>query len=267
VAHCDRHHRIRSQPERAHRCRIAIIDDTCHLGFDTRVRPTTKQQAYLRFIRDYIALHRQSPAEADMATFFRVSPPAVHQMVVSLTEKGLITREPGQARSIRLVEVVADPAAPGADTWQPSRPPDDITAPLDPEIAPLVEALRADSGVVTKASCSGHGKTPAYIDLAVDGIEGLRVFVERMNRVDRRIRSGALFEIMLNWSEEVVTSCAFDIFPTWIMLSWQIEGARRGGAPSATLLSKIAEIWRAALSVQQAPGTHERTRRGSSSAR
>ena len=38
-----------------------------------------------------------------MQQFFRISAPAVHQMVVTLSDRGLIEREPGKARSIRLL--------------------------------------------------------------------------------------------------------------------------------------------------------------------
>ncbi|HUB13876.1 MAG TPA: hypothetical protein VMB34_18150, partial [Acetobacteraceae bacterium] len=43
------------------------------------------------------------PAEADMQRFFRVSGPAVHQMVVALEKAGLVSRQPGVARSIRVL--------------------------------------------------------------------------------------------------------------------------------------------------------------------
>jgi repressor LexA len=43
-----------------------------------------------------------SPAEADLQRFFKVSPPAVHAMILTLEREGLIERTPGQARSIRL---------------------------------------------------------------------------------------------------------------------------------------------------------------------
>ena len=64
---------------------------------------TTKQGQYLAFIYYYTKIHGQPPAEADMARYFEVSPPAVHQMIVTLDEKGLIEREPGQPRTIRNV--------------------------------------------------------------------------------------------------------------------------------------------------------------------
>ena len=37
-----------------------------------------------------------------MVKFFRVTPPSAHGMVVKLEELGLVTREPGVARSIRV---------------------------------------------------------------------------------------------------------------------------------------------------------------------
>jgi Mn-dependent DtxR family transcriptional regulator len=56
----------------------------------------------LAFIYHYTRIHRRAPAEAEMQEYFRVSPPSVHQMVLTLEARGLIERTPGQARSIRL---------------------------------------------------------------------------------------------------------------------------------------------------------------------
>ena len=64
---------------------------------------TLKQGQYLAFISLYMKLHRVAPAEADMQIYFRVSPPSVHQMVVTLEAKGFIERIPGKGRSIRLL--------------------------------------------------------------------------------------------------------------------------------------------------------------------
>lgn len=66
------------------------------------VRFTAKQGQYLACLHLYRKLHRSSPAETEIAEYFRVSPPTVHQMIVKLEEKGLITREPGVARSVRV---------------------------------------------------------------------------------------------------------------------------------------------------------------------
>ena len=39
---------------------------------------------------------------AGLRAFFLITPPSVHGMVVKLEELGLITREPGVARSVRV---------------------------------------------------------------------------------------------------------------------------------------------------------------------
>ena len=64
---------------------------------------TPKQGQYLAFIHAYTRLHRRPPAEADMQHYFRVSPPSVHQMVLTLERGGFITRQPGIARSIEML--------------------------------------------------------------------------------------------------------------------------------------------------------------------
>jgi repressor LexA len=69
---------------------------------------TEKQGQYLAFIYYYSKIHGRAPAEAEMQQYFRVSPPSVHQMVLTLEARGLIVRTPGQARSIRLLIPPAD---------------------------------------------------------------------------------------------------------------------------------------------------------------
>lgn len=69
---------------------------------------TEKQGQYLAFIYYYSKIHGRAPAEAEMQQYFRVSPPSVHQMVLTLEARGLIARTPGQARSIRLLIPLAD---------------------------------------------------------------------------------------------------------------------------------------------------------------
>jgi hypothetical protein len=48
---------------------------------------TQKQGQYLAFIYYYSKINGQPPAEADMQRYFRVSPPSVHQMVITLEAK------------------------------------------------------------------------------------------------------------------------------------------------------------------------------------
>ncbi|MHB0790644.1 LexA family protein [Bradyrhizobium sp. 5.13L] len=42
-------------------------------------------------------------AEADIQRHFRVSPPSVHQMIVTLERNGFIRRQPGVPRSIEIL--------------------------------------------------------------------------------------------------------------------------------------------------------------------
>jgi Mn-dependent DtxR family transcriptional regulator len=67
---------------------------------------TPKQGQYLAFIHLYTRLHRRPPAETDMQQYFRVSPPSVHQMVLTLERAGFIKRQPRTPRSI---QVLVDP--------------------------------------------------------------------------------------------------------------------------------------------------------------
>jgi SOS-response transcriptional repressor LexA len=69
---------------------------------------TPKQSQYLAFIHAYTLVLGRPPAEADMQRHFRVTPPSVHQMILTLERKGLTRRQPGVARSI---EVLVDPEA------------------------------------------------------------------------------------------------------------------------------------------------------------
>ena len=66
-------------------------------------RFTRKQGQYLAFIDGYTRLHRRPPAEADIQGYFRVAPPTVHNMILRLERLGLISREPGKPRSIRVL--------------------------------------------------------------------------------------------------------------------------------------------------------------------
>jgi Mn-dependent DtxR family transcriptional regulator len=63
---------------------------------------TPKQGQYLAYIYAYTRLHRRPPAEADMQKYFRVSPPSVHRMVLTLEREGFIRRQPRVTRSIEL---------------------------------------------------------------------------------------------------------------------------------------------------------------------
>ena len=75
---------------------------TCRQG-PAQIPYTAKQGQYLAFIYYYTKIHGRPPSQADMQGYFRVSPPSVHQMVLSLENLGFIERTPGHARSLKVL--------------------------------------------------------------------------------------------------------------------------------------------------------------------
>jgi hypothetical protein len=63
---------------------------------------TRRQGQFLAFLHWYHKLHRRAPAETDFVRYFRVTPPAVHDMIIKLSDLGLISREPGKPRSLSI---------------------------------------------------------------------------------------------------------------------------------------------------------------------
>ena len=64
---------------------------------------TAKQGQYLAFIWAYSQINERAPAEADFQRYFKVTAPSVHQMLKTLNQIGLIQKQPGVPRSIRLL--------------------------------------------------------------------------------------------------------------------------------------------------------------------
>ena len=64
---------------------------------------TRLQGQYLAFVVAYVKLNRRAPAEADFQRYFDVTPPSVHNMILTLERRGLISRIPGQSRSIEVL--------------------------------------------------------------------------------------------------------------------------------------------------------------------
>jgi hypothetical protein len=86
---------------------LAFIDQPCRgtprRPVSSKPKFTRRQGEYLAYIHLYRKLHRKGPSEADLVSYFGVAPPTVHSMVVRLEEIGLITREAGVPRSMRVV--------------------------------------------------------------------------------------------------------------------------------------------------------------------
>lgn len=70
-------------------------------GRKPRFTPTHGQ--YLAFIDAYTRVNLRPLAQADIQRRFGVSPPSVHQMVLTLERAGLIRRPPGAPRSIHVL--------------------------------------------------------------------------------------------------------------------------------------------------------------------
>jgi DNA-binding MarR family transcriptional regulator len=64
---------------------------------------TPKQGQYLAFIDAYTRVHRRPPAEREIQRLFGVTPPSVHQMILTLEREGFIRRQPGVPRSIEVL--------------------------------------------------------------------------------------------------------------------------------------------------------------------
>lgn len=64
---------------------------------------TERQGQYLAFIHAYTKLNRRAPAQADIQRYFGVSPPSVHQMLLTLERNQLLRRVPGEPRSIEVL--------------------------------------------------------------------------------------------------------------------------------------------------------------------
>jgi len=75
-------------------------EDEGHLG---RSKYTPQQGQYLAFIYYYTKIHGRAPSEADFERYFKVTWPSVHRMILTLEKRGLISRTPRDARSIRLL--------------------------------------------------------------------------------------------------------------------------------------------------------------------
>ena len=64
---------------------------------------TETQGQYSAFVYAYTRVIGCPPAEADMQRHFNVTAPSVHQMVITLEQRGLIKRSPRVARRIEIL--------------------------------------------------------------------------------------------------------------------------------------------------------------------
>ena len=126
--------RVALRQSRRHGCitRTVVIKHRRSLALRlTRSRRTSRMRGWTSltltrrantwpFIYYYTKIHGVAPAEADMQRYFEVSPPSVHNMVVTLEKRGFITRTPGAGRLIQF-PVGTRPVA-GSGLSGPARP-------------------------------------------------------------------------------------------------------------------------------------------------
>ena len=86
---------------------------------DSHPKFTPRQGQYLAFIHAYTPVNERPPAQADIQRFFRLTPPSVYQMLLTLERERLISRRPGVARS---VAVLVNPALLPALAPAPAQP-------------------------------------------------------------------------------------------------------------------------------------------------
>jgi LexA DNA binding domain-containing protein len=83
---------------------------------------TPRQGQYLAFIYHYSKVNARPPAEADLQKHFGVSAPSIHQMILTLEKRGLISRTPGAPRSIRVLVPLESLPALGSSSAPPQMP-------------------------------------------------------------------------------------------------------------------------------------------------
>ena len=79
-----------------------------HAAGDSHPHFTPRQGQYLAFIHAYTLVNGRPPAQADIQRFFQVTPPSVHQMLLTLERGRLISRRPGVARTMAVLVDHAD---------------------------------------------------------------------------------------------------------------------------------------------------------------
>lgn len=157
---------------------------------------TEKQGQYLGFIHRFIQSRGYAPSESEIQMHFGVSGPTVHQMIVRLTELGLIERIPFTTRSIRILVPEAQlPAARAAREAAASPPPKKAAGPKPPYTAKQGQYLAFIHGFTRR-----HGYPPSeseiqmFFDVSAPAVHLMivtltkRGFIERVPYTPRSIR-------------------------------------------------------------------------------
>ena len=146
-------------------------------------RFTETQGRYLAFLHAYTAVHGHAPSEAEMQKHFRVSAPSVHRMIVALEQRGLITREPGVARSIRvLVPAAALPPLEGAESGARGRSAGGSADDAQDRVAVVEQTGRE----VVKAMLE------RAIDIGIDDVDSLPLIAAAAGAIEKMARAAGV---------------------------------------------------------------------------
>jgi hypothetical protein len=146
-------------------------------------RFTETQGRYLAFLHAYTAVHGHAPSEAEMQQYFRVSPPSVHRMILALAQRGLITREPGVARSIRVLVPAAELPPLDGDAPGPRGRSDAGSADDSLERAVIVEQTGRQVVKVMLARA---------IDIGIDDADSLPMIAAAADAVEKMVREAGI---------------------------------------------------------------------------
>ena len=61
------------------------------------------QGQLVAFVYWYSKIHRVPPSENEIAEFLEVRGPSAHQMIVRLSARGILSRRPGEPRTIKVL--------------------------------------------------------------------------------------------------------------------------------------------------------------------
>jgi Mn-dependent DtxR family transcriptional regulator len=67
------------------------------------VRVTQAQGKLVAYVYWYTKIHRVPPAENEIAAFLGIRGPSAHQMLLRLESKEILSRRPGEARTIKIL--------------------------------------------------------------------------------------------------------------------------------------------------------------------
>lgn len=146
-------------------------------------RFTETQGRYLAFLRAYTAVHGHAPSEAEMQDYFKVSSPSVHRMILAMEQRGLIAREPGVARSIRVLVPAAE--LPPLDGDEPTPRGRGVAGSADdlPERATVVEQTGREVVKVMLARA---------IAIGIDDADSLPLIAAAADAVENMVRAAGI---------------------------------------------------------------------------